>query len=493
MFGVNKLNQYDNLSPSGEDIRVQICLGYSRISDEDSASDQALAQQDDLLRNSGVDELFSDYQSGLDDDRPQFQALLSRAIALTRQGIKVKVVVARQDRFSRKMATCVGEIERLESFGVEIYALDSGRVSVASAIEWLKTAQLGMIAEFYVRQLSANVRRGYAYARSVGKPMGGKPPIGYKRSSDKTKLELDDSIHESGKFYHQIVREIFEKAIDGHPLRAISKWLYESYGVKRSSSGIRKILNNPVYRGHLCYSSEGLTRKDKKDGKETEKRQKLTILYNRHHPICSESEYDLICQALKQNREQWGINASSDRDIVPLSGLVFCASCGRRMFSSKQVKRGTVYRYFRCVVLDCQNKGTLRYEAIESAVKVALTQKAEQLATDLLNTPNSETKIDPVLLELKRQLKELKEMYARTPLQGLQSAIEEIKYRIEAIEHQSQVESSNSISKQELLTNLSSVDFWDDFDLSEKRFAYRELIEGIWILDRQVTEIKLKV
>lgn len=70
-------------------------LAYARVStDQQAEEQQGLEQQLATLQRAGYDELFQEVISGRDPARPQFIALVDRALMLASQGQRVEVLVA---------------------------------------------------------------------------------------------------------------------------------------------------------------------------------------------------------------------------------------------------------------------------------------------------------------------------------------------------------------------------------------------------------------
>src|SRR5688500_12318115 len=72
---------------------------------------------------------FEDVLAGTRDDRPAYQALLMEARRLASSGERVAVVVARLDRFGRRLAERIRSREEFKSIGVATHSVREGEVN----------------------------------------------------------------------------------------------------------------------------------------------------------------------------------------------------------------------------------------------------------------------------------------------------------------------------------------------------------------------------
>ena len=199
----------------------------------------------------------------------------------------------------------------------------------------------------------------------LGKGLG-KPPFGYRNSSDGTLEIVEDEAF--------TVRLIYDKYVnDGLGLRLIAQYLNEQ-DIKTRRGGrwnmvtIRDILRNPTYTG--TYYRFGLR------------------LPKAHEAIISLKTYRIAQDQTKARRPS---SRSVRTEPFLLSGLAFCGYCNNKMMGvtrrqSWKRKGGEsvqgVYRYYQCQSRNNQSLcgyHTWRAPLLESAV---LSQLKERLHTD---------------------------------------------------------------------------------------------------------------
>src|SRR6266511_5471809 len=109
---------------------------------------------------------------------------LSRALALVEAGEAEVLVVAYFDRLVRSVARQAEILERVESAGGSILAVDVGEVSSASASKWLSASLLGAVAEYHRRVTAERTQDAKRRAVARGVPPYPNVPPGYRRKPD---------------------------------------------------------------------------------------------------------------------------------------------------------------------------------------------------------------------------------------------------------------------------------------------------------------------
>jgi site-specific DNA recombinase len=195
----------------------------------------------------------------------------------------------------------------------------------ASPIIW---DLLGRLAEYELKAITKRNRETGKWLRENGY-LQGRPPFGYKvsgKDNHKT-LAPDPDLA-------PVIREMAQRYLDGATLLEIATWL-ESQGVRPPSSelwghsSIRLVLTNTALIGR---------RKDAAG---------RTIL--RFEPILDEVTFRRVQAAWEGRSFKKG--GAAEESL--LSGVIYCAKCGRKMSHNKtgdKLKNGQkVYRYYyRC-------------------------------------------------------------------------------------------------------------------------------------------------
>lgn len=286
-----------------------------------------------------------DGYSGTNFKRPGFQKM----IAAIEAGEIDVVCVKDLSRFGRDYLK-VGfytEIMFPEK-GVRFIAINNS-VDSANPTENDFTPFLNIMNEWYAKDTSNKIRAIFRSRMQDGKRCSGAIPYGYRRDpEDKNHLLIDE---EAAK----VVRRIYQMVIDGMGSQAIanqltadnvlipSAYLEQSeHGESRNHSyhdpcrwnctAVSYILDKQEYMGHTVLG------KTICENFKTKKRQKarpdeLIIFENTHEPIIDAETWHLVQKLRRRTRRKLANGSYSHR----LSGLVYCADCGKRLsYSSPQ-------------------------------------------------------------------------------------------------------------------------------------------------------------
>lgn len=166
-------------------------------------------------------------------------------------------------------------------------------------------------------------------------------PYGYVKSDTEKKLPIPDEPTAS------VVRRIFQLRAQGISPKYIcdmlnsekvptpSDYAAEKHGLTTNRSqihlwypeGIRRIVNNPTYLGHLVQlRTTTVSYKNHKVLKNSE--EDMVIIKNTHEALVSQELWDKVreieASVSQGKRDKHG-------EIMPLSGLMYCADCGDKM------------------------------------------------------------------------------------------------------------------------------------------------------------------
>ena len=286
-----------------------------------------------------------DGYSGTNFKRPGFQEM----IAAIEAGEIDVVCVKDLSRFGRDYLK-VGfytEIMFPEK-GVRFIAINNS-VDSANPMENDFTPFLNIMNEWYAKDTSNKIRAIFRSRMQDGKRCSGAIPYGYKRDpEDKNHLLIDE---EAAK----LVRRIYQMVIDGMGSQAIanqltadnvlipSAYLEQSeHGESRNHSyhdpcrwnctAVSYILDKQEYMGHTVLGKticENFKTKKRRKARPDE----LIIFENTHEPIIDAETWHLVQKLRRRTRRKLANGSYSHR----LSGLVYCADCGKRLsYSSPQ-------------------------------------------------------------------------------------------------------------------------------------------------------------
>ena len=337
-----------------------------------------------------------DGYSGTNFKRPGFQEM----IAAIEAGEIDVVCVKDLSRFGRDYLK-VGfytEIMFPEK-GVRFIAINNS-VDSANPTENDFTPFLNIMNEWYAKDTSNKIRAIFRSRMQDGKRCSGAIPYGYRRDpEDKNHLLIDE---EAAK----VVRRIYQMVIDGMGSQAIanqltadnvlipSAYLEQSeHGESRNHSyhdpcrwnctAVSYILDKQEYMGHTVLGKticENFKTKKRRKARPDE----LIIFENTHEPIIDAETWHLVQKLRRRTRRKLANGSYSHR----LSGLVYCADCGKRLsYSSPQSQHrpdGKTYDADIC-------KTVLRNEAIDAIRERKYRRKHEVTFSEL--SPQEENQL----------------------------------------------------------------------------------------------------
>lgn len=372
---------------------------FKANADDDSNS---IANQKQMLSQYCIDKGWEIYRIYSDDDftgsdrsRPAFNDLLKAA-----EEHKFDVIVCKtQSRFTR-------EIELVEKYINYLFPLWGVRfVSIVdnadTAVKGNKKARQinGLINEWYLEDMSENIKAVLTSRRRDGCFIGAFAPYGYKKDPlRKGHLIIDEPAAAT-------VRQIFNMYLQGMGRTAIAKELNrlqiptptdykiangENY--KNGSSGkphlwryftIGNILTNEVYIGNLIQNKAHSISYKTKIVKPTDKSEWIKA-ENTHQPIIPLEVWNKA-QSILNSRAKPAFKKSK---VNIFSGSVFCSECGRcmRVSVKKDSTAPNGRRYLRCSTRyyspdDCTGT-SISYDKLCDMV----THELRRLCSEILDT-----------------------------------------------------------------------------------------------------------
>ena len=373
---------------------------YVRLSDEDRdkrcATDESesIQNQKSMLINYCIEQGWQinniycdeDY-SGADRNRPGFNQMLKDC----EEG-KVDIVLCKtQSRFSRDMEIIEKYIHgKFIEWNVRFVSIvDHADTNVVGN---KKARQInGLINEWYLEDLSDNIKRTLYHKKIKGEYCCPYAPYGYKLDpDDKHHFLIDPPAAD-------VVKSIFGMYKSGMGYMRIAKALNEQQipppGVYKSMQGLN--YKNPF--GHLptaqqwrdstiyyilrqeVYTGSVVQGKSKSLSYKTKKRIKLPksewiIVPNMHEAIINEDLWNSVQSLLKNHRlrdKQFKVDENTE--INPLKGSVFCKECGAGMWRMSYQCAKQRYKYYRCRTVKnsdgvCDNVNSIRQIDIEAVV-----------------------------------------------------------------------------------------------------------------------------
>lgn len=480
----------------------QRIVGYARVSKQEQAENShALEQQIQRLKDAGAEKVFFDVESAhKNKTREQLEDLLELVAAK-----KVdKVIITRIDRMSRRGSKSFSAFETFTDADVSLEALDQP-FDLRTASGRMVAGMLAVVGQTESDIKVEATRAGTAYRRSQKKAFH--PPFGYVMGEDgKLRLNKEGYICLlsdcqgngeviEGRSQYDLGREYIEAYISKRSLSKALQLVNERYGLNQisktltrpgfpmSRSGLRRWLSNPALRGHLQYLK----------GKQT--------VWNTHpdQRMMSDQEWQHIQEIIELNVKQKGWGSQFEKKN-PLSGLVHCDVCQASMYASKGGNRygkPRPYYYYYChraPVGNCENTKWTSEQVIENALIDALVARADAIANSVALDLEANDTINPRILNLQQQISRTEQLIKQSSgdTSFLVSHIRMLRSQIEQIENQpSDIDHAR---RDELAAVGSDPEFWHETLTQEDKMAlYPHFTKGIWVRDKQVVRIELKV
>ncbi len=379
---------------------------YERLSRDDFGKDDdqqresnSISNQKAMLEEFAARQGFTNIVHFTDDgisgtcfDRPGFLAMMKEVEAGNVEYLCIKDM-SRMGRDYLK----VGQImEILRQRGVRLIAINDGVDSARGDDDF--TPFRNIMNEYYARDTSRKIRSTFQSKGKSGKHLTGTVIYGYLWNEARDQWLVDPEAAE-------VVKRIFAMTIDGYGPYQIASRLKEEKvlipsaylaqhgeGVNKNktfkdvygwgSSTICNILEKREYLGHTINFKTRKHFKDKKSHYVPE--DEWTIFENTHEPIIDQQTFDLV-QKIRGNVRRypdgWG-------EAAPLTGLLYCADCGGKMYvhrtnNGKRISQYTCSQYTKvpCGTL-CKTQHRINEDVVLSLVSEMLKAIAEYAKHD---------------------------------------------------------------------------------------------------------------
>lgn len=374
---------------------------YERLSrdDELQGESNSISNQkqmlEDFARRNGLPNpthFTDDGISGIRFDRPGFLAMMEEVEA----GRVEAIVIKDMSRLGRDYLKVGQVMEILRQRGVRLIAINDGVDSLKGDDDF--TPFRNIMNEFYARDTSRKIRSVFKSKGMSGKHLTGTVIYGYLWDEKREHWLVDEEAAE-------VVRRIFSLTLEGYgPYQIACKLSADrieipvvhlarfNEGVNRSkpvkdpygwgSSTIVNILKKREYLGHTINFKTRKHFKDKKSHYVSE--DEWTIFENTHEAIIDQQTFDLA-QKIRSNVRRypngWG-------EAAPLTGLLYCADCGGKMYvhrtnNGRRISQYTCSNYTKvpCGTL-CPTQHRINESAVLTLVSDTLRAIAEYSRND---------------------------------------------------------------------------------------------------------------
>ena len=288
--------------------------------------------------------------SGTRFDRPGFTAMMEEVEA----GRVEAIVVKDMSRLGRDYLKVGQVMEILRQQGVRLIAINDGVDSDKGDDDF--TPFRNIMNEFYARDTSRKIKSVFKAKGTAGKHMTGQVPYGYLWADEKREQWVIDDEAAA------VVRQIFSLTMEGFGPYQISQLLKQQKieipavhlarhgeGVNKTktfkdpcgwgSSTIVHILKKREYLGHTVNFKTRKHFKDKKSHYVDES--EWTIFENTHEAIIDQETFDNV-QRIRANVRRY---PDGYGEIHPLTGLMYCADCGGKMYVHRSYNGERIPQY----------------------------------------------------------------------------------------------------------------------------------------------------
>ncbi len=336
-----------------------VCALYCRLSKEDAdrrEESESITNQKAILSAFAAQRGWSVYRiyvdedmSGADGRRPAFLAMLADAAA-GRFGI---LLCKSQSRFTRDMEAVEKYIHgSFKKWGIRFVTVTDG--ADTDSLGNKKARQInGLVNEWYLEDLSENVRTVLDCKRAAGQYIGSFALYGYRKDPKQHgRLQIEPetaavvqriyALYLSGESTRSIAVRLNIEGVDppGARQAAHCRALTQT-GAGWNKTAVARILKNEMYTGMMI---QGRQRKIsyKSSARVTLPASAWIRVPGTHDAIIPHEQFEAVRQQLQARTR-----TTAGGQPYPLSGLVYCGGCGGRMTLTTGGKSGRL-RYLRC-------------------------------------------------------------------------------------------------------------------------------------------------
>ena len=383
---------------------------YIRLSKEDlkkgKDDSNSVKNQRDLLNDfyrrnidefESITEYVDDGHTGTDANREDFQRLLADVMS----GKINCVIVKDLSRFARNYSDAGSLIDNLfVQMGVRFISLAENVDSYKNpdSVSNIIVPITNVMNEFYARDTSRKIRSVFKSKGMSGKHLTGTVIYGYLWDEKQEHWLVDEEAA-------AVVRHIFALAMEGYGPYQIATKLSEEkiempavhlarYGegvnknkafadiYRWSASTVVEILKKQEYLGHTVNFKTRKHFKDKKSHYVDES--EWTIFENTHEAIIDQETFDNV-QRIRGNARRY---PDGFGEAHPLTGLMYCADCGGKMYvhrtyNGKRVPQYTCGQYGKYPIGSlCPTQHRIKAEAVLTLIADMLRAIAEYSRND---------------------------------------------------------------------------------------------------------------
>jgi site-specific DNA recombinase len=411
---------------------------YCRLSrdDELQGDSNSIKNQKTILQKYADDNGFTNTEFFVDDgysgtnfDRPDWQRLIS----LMEEGRIGTIIVKDMSRLGRDYLK-VGYYTEVLFPGSDIrFIAINNNVDSANQQDSDFTPFLNIINEWYAKDTSKKIRAVFKSKGQSGKPLCTNPPYGYiKDPEDKTRWIVDEEAAE-------VVREAFRLCMQGYGPSQIAKEFTRRRIMNPTAHARKNGINIPDNRGHDDdYVWRGSTivhmlsrqeylghtvnfktyRKSYKQKKQMKNDPSEWMIFkNTHEAIIEESVFEVV-QRIRDGRRR----LTPMGEMPLLSGMIFCADCGNKMYQVRGRGWEHEKEYFVCATYRKVKGGCSSHQIRNVVVEELLLDGIRRVTAFARNfeeefvemvTKKTRSELDKSMRDSKRELEQAQARIAK--------------------------------------------------------------------------------
>ena len=411
---------------------------YCRLSrdDELQGDSNSIKNQKTILQKYADDNGFTNTEFFVDDgysgtnfDRPDWQRLISQV----EEGRIGTIIVKDMSRLGRDYLK-VGYYTEVLFPGSDIrFIAINNNVDSANQQDSDFTPFLNIINEWYAKDTSKKIRAVFKSKGESGKPLCTNPPYGYiKDPEDKTRWIVDE---EAAK----VVREAFRLCMQGYGPSQIAKEFTRRRIMNPTAHARKNGINIPDNRGHDDdYVWRGSTivhmlsrqeylghtvnfktyRKSYKQKKQMKNDPSEWMIFkNTHEAIIEESVFEVV-QRIRDGRRR----LTPMGEMPLLSGMMFCADCGNKLYQVRGRGWEHEKEYFVCATYRKIKGGCSSHQIRNAVVEELLldgirrvTAFARECEEDFVEmvTKKTRSELDKSMRDSRRELEQAQARIAK--------------------------------------------------------------------------------
>ena len=246
-------------------------------------------------------------KSGKDTNRPAFQEMMVDM----KNGCFDKILVMKLDRISRSVIDLEVMIQEMQKYNVAFESA-SEKIDTSSSFGMMFVRLLAIFAQFERERISERVYDAFEEMVTIGKPITGSLPFGYKIEDGKVVIDEDK---------REIIEFIFDNYEKSNSIRSTLLHTNEKFNLKIRYKTMSNLLSNPLFYG----------------------------AYRSNENYCtgyiSKERWENIQRIKKEHRH---VKVYNPGRVYIFSGLLIDKHCGVRMAGTYKKNVGEDYFFYRC-------------------------------------------------------------------------------------------------------------------------------------------------